>query len=152
VRPVTLVRAEPRLLTVVDADEILWLLPGVRFTDAEGSSWEVLTVADDYVAYVTPRRWTPPNPRLNPWTSSPGHVTDSQTSRHRQRTRQARPCAPTRGEVDPRGVEATAPRPCPRTTQTQRGSQAVEQGRDLALVAGRMVGFVVKIATETVTS
>ena len=77
-RTVTLVRAEPRLLTVVAADEILWLLPGVRFTDADGSSWEVLTVADDYVAYVTPEEMDAPEPA-------------------------SRPCAPTRGEVDPPG-------------------------------------------------
>lgn len=46
---VRLVAAGPALLLTVDADGAWWLLPGVRFTDAEGGVWPVLTVADDYL-------------------------------------------------------------------------------------------------------
>lgn len=49
VRQVTLVAFEPTLLVTWDADGTWWLLPGVRFTDADGGIWQVLIVADEYL-------------------------------------------------------------------------------------------------------
>jgi hypothetical protein len=49
---VTLVEAEQLAMLTWDEDQTVWLLPGVRFTDDQGGSWQVLTVADEYL--VTP--------------------------------------------------------------------------------------------------
>jgi hypothetical protein len=46
---VTLVGVETRLVLVQDTEQHRWLLPGVRFTDTVGGSWEVLVVADEYL-------------------------------------------------------------------------------------------------------
>lgn len=49
VRTVKLVAAEPVVLLTIDAEQTAWLLPGVRFTDEDGGSWQVLTIADGYL-------------------------------------------------------------------------------------------------------
>jgi hypothetical protein len=46
---VTLVEAEPFALLTWDADQTVWLLPGVRFGDDQGGTWQILTVADEYL-------------------------------------------------------------------------------------------------------
>jgi hypothetical protein len=49
VRQVTLVAFEATLQMTWDADGTWWLLPGVRFIDADGGTWQVLIVADEYL-------------------------------------------------------------------------------------------------------
>ncbi len=49
VRTVTLVAAEPVVLLTIDTEETAWMLPGVRFIDEDGGSWQVRTIADEYL-------------------------------------------------------------------------------------------------------
>jgi hypothetical protein len=65
---VTLVAAEPLAILTHDVDGTVWLLPGVRFTDSEGGTWQVMTVDDDY---VEPDAEPAPEPEL---TTEPGTV------------------------------------------------------------------------------
>jgi hypothetical protein len=68
---VTLVAAEPLAMLTYDVDGTSWLLPGVRFTDADGGHWQVMTVDDEYVdtgAAPAPE----PEPTTEPGTEEPG--------------------------------------------------------------------------------
>jgi hypothetical protein len=68
---VTLVAAEPLAMLTYDVDGTIWVLPGVRFTDAEGGHWQVMTVDDEYVE--TEAEATPgPEPTTEPGTEEPG--------------------------------------------------------------------------------
>jgi len=62
VRAVTLVSAEPATVVTFDADQSVWLLPGVRFTDEDGGVWQVLTVADEYLEQASPDAEPTPPP------------------------------------------------------------------------------------------
>jgi hypothetical protein len=71
VRTVTLVAAEPCLVQVVDVDQTVWLLPGVRLIDADGGSWEVVTVADAYLVQATSDEVGTPEPAPIPVDTDP---------------------------------------------------------------------------------
>jgi hypothetical protein len=75
---VTLVEAEQLAMLTWDEDQTVWLLPGVRFTDDQGGSWQVLTVADEYLV-TTPTvggdgavTEPAPEPGVEPGVEEPG--------------------------------------------------------------------------------
>lgn len=79
VRTVTLVAAEPATILTFDADQSVWLLPGVRFTDVDGSIWQVLTVADEYLDEASPDAEPTPmpiDPEPGPDGQEPGEPVD----------------------------------------------------------------------------
>lgn len=67
---VTLVDVVPVLLQQWDVDGTAWLLPGYRFTDAEGGIWQVLAVSDDYLDVGEPD--VPAPGVTDPGVSGPG--------------------------------------------------------------------------------
>jgi hypothetical protein len=72
---VTLVAAEPIAMLTYDVDGTVWLLPAVRFIDADGGHWQVMTVDGDYVetdAEPTPEPAPEPEPTTEPGTEEPG--------------------------------------------------------------------------------
>jgi len=80
-RQVTLVSWEPTLLMTYDADGTWWLLPGVAFADADGGTWQVLIVADEYLDMgydgvepgTEPEPVPMPEPRPDTGDEEPGH-------------------------------------------------------------------------------
>jgi hypothetical protein len=72
---VTLVDVAPVLLVHWDVDGTAWLLPGYRFTDAEGGVWQVLAVSDDYLDVGEPEVPAPGVPEpgvIDPAEPEPG--------------------------------------------------------------------------------
>jgi hypothetical protein len=101
----TLVAAEPLAMLIVDQDGISWLLPGVRFTDDEGGTWQVLTVADQYLDEEAADEPASPEPGVpEPVDPDPGPGAAEPGSGPAEPTQGPAP-APDPGELDASATE-----------------------------------------------
>ena len=51
---ITLVGVQPTLVPFSDVDGVMWALPGYRFADGDGSTWDVVAVSDEFFGVADP--------------------------------------------------------------------------------------------------